>query len=75
LGDVKTFIFKDQLSPSKQGATRAERSATVTSVLDQKSIRNLASAIEKLITSRKGGLDTSSLEKTLIRVLNASQTN
>jgi ribosomal protein S18 acetylase RimI-like enzyme len=72
LGDVKTFIFKDQLSPSKQGATRAERSATVTSVLDQKSIRNLASAIEKLITSRKGGLDTSSLEKTLIRVLNAS---
>jgi hypothetical protein len=72
LGDVKTIIIKDQLSPNKQGATRAERSATSTSVIDQKSIRTLASSIEKLITSRKGGLDTSSLEKTLIRVLNAS---
>ena len=72
MGDVKTFIFKDSLSSGKQGATRAERSATVTSVIDSKSIRILASAIEKLITSRKGGLDISGLEKTLIRVLNAS---
>jgi TP901 family phage tail tape measure protein len=72
LGDVKTIIIKDSLSPSKQGVTRAERSATVTSVIDSKSIRTLASAIEKLITSRKGGLDTSSLEKTLIRVLKTS---
>ncbi len=74
LGDVKKIIIDGKNLPAKQGTTRSERSATVTSTIDPKSIRELATVLKKVSTAKQEGFDfagfSSKLENTLSSLFN-----